>query len=203
MTLYRAFVLLFSSLWLTTAVIASPEPGKKAPDFIATTSNGKTITLSQFIGKPVVLEWTNHQCPYVVKHYRSGNMQKTQRKATEEGAIWISIISSAPGLQGHVSAEKANELTARRGSYASYIVLDPEGTIGRQYEARTTPHMFLINAQGTIEYMGAIDDKPSSRLETVDTATNYLLQAWEQHHAGQDVTRPSTKPYGCSVKYSD
>lgn len=188
---------------MTFASYASPEPGKPAPDFTGTTSNGETITLSDLKGKPVVLEWTNHQCPYVVKHYRSGNMQKTQRAVTEAGAFWITIVSSAEGKQGYVTAEEANDLTTSRGSYTDHVILDPSGEIGRLYDARTTPQMFLINEEGTLEYMGAIDDQPSTRAETIAVANNYLLASWGEFKEGKSVSNQSTKPYGCSVKYSD
>lgn len=183
-------------------VNAKPVPGQTAPGFTGVTSSGETISLSDFAGKPVVLEWTNHLCPYVVKHYRSGNMQRTQRSLTEDGAVWISIVSSAEGLQGHVSAEEANNLTSSRGAYADYVVLDPKGDIGRLYEAKTTPQMFLINQQGAVEYMGAIDDQPSTRASTIEGANNYLLAAWSEFKEDKPVSVKSTKPYGCSVKYS-
>tara|TARA_R110002096_G_scaffold171611_3_gene344806 strand:+ start:134 stop:742 length:609 start_codon:yes stop_codon:yes gene_type:complete len=182
---------------------ALPVPEKPAPDFTGITTAGETISLAGLRGKNVVLEWTNHECPYVKKHYNTGNMQRTQSELTKEGVVWISIISSAEGLQGYVSAEKADELTASRGSYTDYVVLDPTGKIGKMYNARTTPQMFLINKEGNLEYMGAIDDKPSARATTIDGARNHLLEAWKEIQSGKPVTMRSTKPYGCSVKYSD
>lgn len=182
---------------------AAPVNGKAAPDFSGTAMTGAEISLSDFRGKPVVLEWTNHECPYVRKHYNSGNMQKTQRSLTEDGAVWISIISSAPGKQGHVTAAEALELTTTRGSYADHVILDPEGSIGRLYEAKTTPHMFIIDDVGVLQYQGAIDDIPSASPRSLDDATNLVLAGWRQWRAGDAISQAQTKPYGCTVKYAD
>jgi len=183
------------------AVIASPVPGKPAPAFSGMDSKGQKVSLSDFRGKRVILEWTNKDCPYVRKHYSSGNMQRLQRALTEDGAVWISVISSAPGKQGYLSPEEAEEVAAREGSYADHIILDPDGIIGRAYGARTTPHMFLIDTDGTLRYMGAIDDRPSTRKASLDGATNYVMSAWSALKDGKPVSPASTKPYGCSVKY--
>jgi len=197
----------FATLFLVgvLAVVAVPAnaDNKRAPDFVGVTMTGDHIRLSDFRGKAVVLEWTNHQCPYVRKHYSSGNMQKTQRALTEDGAVWISIISSAPGKQGYVAAEEAQKLTAARGSYAGYVILDSDGSIGRQYGAKTTPHMFVIDENGHLIYQGAIDDIPSASRRTLKDATNLVLAAWTDFQAGEPIARPITKPYGCTVKYSD
>lgn len=182
---------------------ATPINGQLAPEFTGKTMTGEVISLEQYRGKPVVLEWTNHECPYVRKHYRSGNMQRTQRKLTEEGVTWISIVSSAPGKQGYVDADEAQRLTATRGSYADVVLLDPEGKIGRLYEAKTTPHMFLIDEDGMLLYQGAIDDKPSANPKSLDGAENYLLSAWTETSEGQTVSKAQTKPYGCSIKYGN
>lgn len=178
-----------------------PAPGRPAPDFTGNLTTGESITLSDLRGKPVMLEWTNHECPYVKKHYSSGNMQRTQRTLTEEGVTWVSIISSAPGKQGYVETEEADQLSVSRGTYNDMLILDPSGDIGRLYGAKTTPQMFLIDADGVVQYMGAIDDRPSARASSLEGATNYALQAWAQMKAGEAVTPNSTKPYGCSVKY--
>lgn len=189
-------------LGMTAAGVADgPMPGKPAPDFSGLLTTGETVTLSDLKGKPVILEWTNHDCPYVRKHYSSGNMQRTQRAMTEDGVTWISIISSAPGKQGYVDAEEAEDLSTSRGAYNDMLVLDPSGEIGRLYGAKTTPQMFLIDADGILQYMGAIDNRPSTRKSSLEGATNYALQAWEQLKSGKAVTPSSTKPYGCSVKY--
>ena len=182
--------------------VGKPVNNQPAPAFSGVTMQGEAISLSDFRGTPVVLEWTNHECLYVKKHYGSGNMQKTQRALTEAGAVWISIVSSAPGEQGHVTATEAQRLTAERGVYADHIILDPDGTIGRLYEAKTTPHMFLINQSGILEYQGAIDDKPSANPRSLEGATNHVLAAWGDFSEGNDIAVAQTKPYGCSVKYA-
>ncbi|WND02200.1 redoxin domain-containing protein [Temperatibacter marinus] len=177
--------------------------GKEAPDFTLKSSMGKTLTLSSLRGKTVMLEWTNHGCPYVKKHYNSGNMQKTQKALTDDGVVWLSIISSAPGKQGYVSAEEANDLSSSRGVYSSHVLLDPTGKVGKLYNAKTTPEMFLIDPKGTIQYMGAIDDKPSARPSSLKGATNYALNAWKSFKEDKEISPNTTKPYGCSVKYAD
>ncbi|MBO6503576.1 MAG: redoxin domain-containing protein [Kordiimonadaceae bacterium] len=190
------------TLAATFAIAAKPVNDQSAPGFTGVTMTGETISLADFRGQPVILEWTNHECPYVRKHYGSGNMQKTQRAVTEAGAIWISIISSAPGEQGFVGAEEAQRLTAERGVYADHVILDPEGEIGRLYEAKTTPHMFLIDQESVLKYQGAIDDKPSANPRSLEGATNHVLSAWAEFSAGEEIKTAQTKPYGCSVKYA-
>lgn len=202
-TISKILIMFSFSFGLTFAIAAEPVVGKEAPLFEGLTSGGETISLESLRGKPVMLEWTNYECPYVRKHYESGNMQRTQASLTADGVTWISIISSAPGEQGHVSADEANDLSQRRGVYADYVVLDPEGSIGRKYNAKTTPQMFLIDADGILQYMGAIDDKPSARPSSLDGATNYALAAWQSLKAGEPIKETSTKPYGCSVKYAE
>ena len=192
-----------SVLFLSVSAVSSPVVNKEAPDFKGITSEGKTVSLSELRGKPVMLEWTNHKCPYVQKHYNSGNMQNAQKSLTDEGVTWISIVSSAPGLQGHLSPEEAQDLTARRGVHANMVVLDESGEIGKLYGAVTTPQMFLIGEDGVLRYMGAIDDKPSARPSSLEGATNYALTAWNSYKNGEPVTPESTKPYGCSVKYAE
>ncbi|WP_262695234.1 redoxin domain-containing protein [Kordiimonas aquimaris] len=183
------------------SAFAAPVSGQKAPEFSGKTMTGETISLSDFVGKPVVLEWTNHECPYVGKHYNSGNMQKTQRALTEEGAVWISIASSAPGKHGYITADLAQELTTSRGSYTNHFILDPEGTIGRMYNATSTPHMYIIDEKGTLVYQGAIDDIPSASVRSLPKATNLVLQAWKELKAGEPVSEPHTSSYGCAIKY--
>jgi len=181
--------------------LAAPAIGEPAPAFTAATAAGKTISLAEFRGKPVILEWTSHQCPFVYKHYQTGNMQKLQRRLTAAGAVWISIISAAPGEPGHVSAEQARRIATRNASYADHILLDPTGEVGRAYLARTTPQMALIRPDGTLAYNGAIDNAPSTQLETVNTADNYLLAAFQAVQAGVPADPAVTKPYGCAIKY--
>ncbi len=188
---------------LVSAARADVRPGAPAPDFMAVDSNGKQVTLSSFKGKTVVLEWTNHLCPYTAKHYDAQNMQAHQKDAAAKGVVWLTIVSSAPGTQGHVSAKRANELTASRKASPAAVLLDPEGKVGRLYAAKTTPHMFVINAAGNIVYMGAIDDQPSASIADLKKAKSYVRPAIEAAINGTSVARASTRPYGCSVKYAD
>lgn len=175
--------------------------GAPAPDFTATDTAGKHVRLSDFKGKTVVLEWSNHDCPYVVKHYESGNMQALQKDATGNGAVWLTIVSSAPGEQGHVGPQQADSLTRSRDAAPSSVLLDPDGKVGRLYDARTTPHMFVIDKAGLLRYMGGIDDKPTSRKVDVTTAKPFVRLALQSLAKGEKVADPVTKPYGCSVKY--
>lgn len=202
--MYKLLVTLITIVGFTAIAQAEgPEVGKVAPDFEVMDSKGLKIKLSDLRGKNVMLEWTNHGCPYVKKHYNSGNMQKIQKQLTDEGVVWLSIISSAPGKQGYVSADQANDLTTARGVYASHVLLDPKGLVGKAYNAKTTPEMFLIDREGKIQYMGAIDDRPSARMKSLEGATNYALNAWNALKSGTEIAVKKTKPYGCSVKYAD
>ena len=173
---------------LTAPALAAPEIDALAPAFEGQTSTGETITLDQFNGQDVVLEWTNHGCPFVKRHYDSGNMQATQAAAKDKGTVWISVISSAPGKQGHVTADEANELTTSRGAQPDYVILDESGDIGRAYGAKTTPHMFLIDASGALRYDGAIDDKPTAVHAQADDAVNFLLAAVNNVADGVEVS---------------
>ncbi len=184
------------------AAASAPEVGKKAPDFTGVDSNGAKITLSALRGKLVVLEWTNHGCPYVSKHYGAGNMQKTQKAARAKGAVWLSIVSSAPGRQGHVDGAGANRLTESRGAAPSHVILDPKGIVGRKYEATNTPHMFIVGKDGTLLYMGAIDSIRSANPADIPRAKNYVTAALTEIAAGRKVSEPVTRQYGCSVKYA-
>ncbi|MEN9207052.1 MAG: thioredoxin family protein [Gloeomargarita sp. GMQP_bins_120] len=185
---------------LTIPTAAAVRVGQPAPDFTARTSTGQTVRLGDYRGRIVVLEWANHECPFVVKHYQSGNMQKLQQEAKAKGVVWLSIVSSAPGQQGFVTAEQANAILKERKASPTAVLLDPEGTIGRLYGARTTPHMFVIDRAGILQYMGAIDDAPGLNQDPTK-ANNYVRAALQQLMAGQKVTTPTTQPYGCSVKY--
>jgi hypothetical protein len=177
--------------------------GEAAPDFTATTSVGKTVRLSDYHGKYVVLEWHNNGCPYVGKHYNSGNMQKLQREWTGRGVIWLMVESSAPGKQGYVTAGDENAYLEKMKAAPTAALLDPLGEIGHLYEAKTSPQMVVINPAGILIYSGAIDDKPTTDLGDVATATNYVSQTLEESMAGKKVETPTTRPYGCSVKYGD
>jgi len=198
--LLAAMALLFA-FTLSARAGPSPEIGKPAPDFTAADINGNDVSLNALKGQKVILEWTNHQCPYVIKHYDTGNMQATQKTAGEKGAAWITLVSSAPGKQGHVSADKARAIMEEAGAMPDHKILDSSGNIGRLYDAQTTPHMFVINEEGTLVYKGAIDDKASPRHKTVEEATNYVLAALGDLEAGRPVATPVTQPYGCAVKY--
>lgn len=183
-------------------VRADVQPGKAAPDFSARDTAGKDVTLSSYRGKTVVLEWTNHLCPYTVKHYATDNMQALQREATKDGIVWLTVVSSPPGMQGYVDALEADKLTADRKAAPTALLLDPEGKLGHLYQAKTTPHMFVIDKDGKLAYMGAIDDKPTANHADVKTAHNYVREALAAVKAGQTVKTASTRPYGCTVKYS-
>ena len=199
---------LLASLTLVVAATQAPvahadvEIGKAAPGFKLTDTNGKTHQLSDFKGKYVVLEWLNYDCPFVKKHYGSGNMQSTQKKAEAKKAVWLSIVSSAKGKQGNYAAAELNKMSEERKATPTAILVDEDGTVGHLYDAKTTPHMFIINPKGTLIYKGAIDDKASTDAEDIKGAKNYVLMALDEATAGKNVTDSSTKPYGCGVKYN-
>lgn len=186
---------------LAWSVIA-PVVGGMAPGFTGLTTDGKAISLDDYTGKTVILEWTNHDCPFVDKHYSSGNMQSAQRRATAAGqVVWITIISSAPGEQGHVTAEMANYLTQSMNAAPTAVVLDETGAIGRAFGAKTTPHMFVIDADGLLRYSGAIDSIPAADVSDISRADNYVLDALSALSDGRSVITQQSRPYGCSVKY--
>lgn len=178
-----------------------PEIGQPAPALSLPDSRGTTHSLAELQGKWVVLEWLNRECPYVRKHYNSGNMQRLQREYTAKGVIWLSIVSSAPGKQGYVTGPDADQFAQERGSAATAILLDPSGDVGHRYDARNTPQMFVVDPTGVLRYDGAIDDRPTPRLSDIEGATNYLAAALDEAMAGRPVTTPRTQPYGCTVKY--
>jgi peroxiredoxin len=180
---------------------AAQTVGAPAPAFTLPAANGRTISLADFKGKTVVLEWSNHACPYVGKHYRSDNMQQLQKKWTARDVVWLTVISSAPGLQGYVTAEQANKLTAERGAAPSAVLFDPKGTVGRAYGARVTPHMYVVSGDGVLVYAGGIDDKPSANVADIKTARNFVDDALSELSAGKPVSAARTRAYGCTVKY--
>lgn len=200
-----------ATLWpviiVAAALLAVPagaaRVGEKAPDFTATDSNGVQQTLSQYVGKFVVLEWHNNGCPYVRKHYNSGNMQKLQKEWTARGVIWLTVISSAPGMQGYVTADQENVYMKQMGAAPTAAILDPAGKLGHLYNAKTSPHMFVINPSGILIYDGAIDDQPTPEPSSIAGATNYVSQALEEAMGGKPVSVATSRPYGCSVKYAD
>ena len=181
---------------------AKPQIGQPAPAFQAVDADGRTRSLEEFKGKTVVLEWTNNGCPYVGKHYNSGNMQRLQRDAAKAGVVWLTIASSAPDMQGYVTGPQAKAWKAKVNAASTAILLDPNGRLGRTYDARVTPHMFVIDGAGKLVYMGGIDDKPSSELSSLKGATNYVSAALADVKAGRPVAQPVTRPYGCGVKYA-
>ena len=191
------------SIAASTAVFATDSPGvgTNAPDFSLTDSKGKTQSVSQYKGKYVVLEWFNPECPFVKKHYGSGNMQKLQAEFTAKGIVWLTIDSNAPGLQGHLTADQANAKMFEWKTKQTALVLDPDGKAGRSYGAKNTPHMFVINPEGKIVYEGAIDSKATPNPADISSSTNYVKVALEESLAGKTVSNANTKPYGCSVKY--
>lgn len=187
--------------WASVPVKAAVEIGKPAPNFTATDIDGNEFSLEDQKGKIVVLEWTNNGCPFVRKHYDTKNMQNTQKTATDNGVVWVSIVSSAPGKQGYMTPEEAQQLVKDEGAHATTRILDTTGEIGKMYAAKTTPHMFVISAQGNVEYAGAIDDNPSPNPKAVEGAENLVLAALDALSTGKSVEVPLTQPYGCSVKY--
>ena len=193
----------FLTFAASTALFAadSPAVGTTAPDFSLTDSKGKTQSVSQYKGKYVVLEWFNPECPFVKKHYGSGNMQKLQEEFTAKGVVWLTIDSNAPGLEGNLTAEQANAKMTDWKTKQTALVLDPEGKAGRSYGAKNTPHMFVINPEGKIVYEGAIDSKATPNPSDIAGSTNYVKVALEESLAGKTVSNANTKPYGCSVKY--
>jgi alkyl hydroperoxide reductase subunit AhpC len=183
------------------ALGAAVQIGQPAPDFTATDTKGAKLTLSQYRGKTVVLEWTNADCPYTRKHYVSGNMQSLQALARKSDVVWLTVISSAPGKQGYVNGPAADGLTQSRGAVPTAVLLDPSGTVGRLYGARTTPHMFVIDKNGALQYMGGIDSIATADVGDIANAEPYLKEAMLAVAQGSPVAHAVTRPYGCSVKY--
>jgi peroxiredoxin len=194
------FALSLSALWFACGLMALPQIGQPAPDFRLTDSKGQSHSLADYAGKTLVLEWTNHECPFVVKHY-SGNMQSLQKQFGTDEVVWLSVISSAPGKQGHVTAAKADELTSSRNAMPDAVLFDESGEVGQAYQAKTTPHMYVIDQKGLLQYMGGIDSIPSTKVADIAKATPYFADALTAVLAGQSANPAVTKPYGCSIKY--
>lgn len=182
-------------------VHAAVSTGSEAPGFTLTDTSGTEHSLSDFEGKFVVLEWTNHKCPFVVKHYSEGDMQALQKEMTADGVVWLQIISSAEGKQGYLTPEEGEAMRADRGMQSTAMLLDTSGDVGRAYGARTTPHMYLINPEGTLVYQGAIDSIKSTRQADVAKAENYVKAAYQSALAGEPIEEGTTTPYGCGIKY--
>lgn len=174
-----------------------------APAFTLVDAEGVERSLADFRGRTVVLEWTNEGCPYVQKHYEAGAMQALQREATGDGVVWLTIISSAPGQQGYVEGAAAREWQSRNNAAATHLLLDPEGTVGRLYDAKTTPDMRIIDPEGRLLFVGGIDDRPTNKIEDLEGANNYVKAALTDMEAGRPVATPFATPYGCSIKYAD
>jgi hypothetical protein len=209
MTLSKRAILFGGAAMLTLAAcnqvpadVQQIATGAAAPAFSITDATGAVRTLAEFAGQNVILEWTNNGCPYVRKHYDSGNMQALQRDAAARGVVWLQVISSAPGEQGHLDGPGAIASVAEEQATVTATLLDPEGVMGRAYGALNTPQIVMINPEGQIVYQGAIDDRSSARPETLEGATNYVRAAWVDMDAGRPVQIAQTTPYGCSVKYS-
>ena len=195
----KAILLLLA---VSTWVHAEAEIGKPAPAFTLPSCESKSVSLADFKGKVVVLEWTNYGCPFVVKHYGSGNMQKLQADATAKGVVWLSICSSAPKQQGHATPADALKACTEKNSAATAYLIDESGATGRAYGAKRTPEMYVINADGILVYHGAIDDKKSVDPADIATAKNFVAAAIDETLAGKPVSTPETEAYGCSIKYA-
>jgi peroxiredoxin len=199
----KTFLGMLAVCALAIVALAAPKSGDSAPSFTATDSNGNSQNLSDFKGKYVVLEWTNSGCPFTVKHYASGNMQKLQKEWTSKGVVWLTVLSSAPGMQGYKTASEENAYLKQVNASPTAVLMDPKGDLGHLYGAKTTPHMFVIDPSGKIIYAGAIDNKPTTDKEDIPGAKNYVQAALTAALSGQPVGTASSQPYGCSVKYRE
>ena len=194
---------LAAACMIAAPALAEVQIGKPAPGFRLADADGRVVSLAQFRGKTVVLEWSNPECPFVRKHYSSGNMQRTQAAAAANGVVWLTINSSAEGQQGHLTQAQAKALVAGQQSRRTAYLLDPAGSVGKGYGAKTTPHMYIVNPAGNLVYMGGIDDKPTPNPADIKDARNHVLAALGEIKAGKAVSVPTTRPYGCGVKYKD
>lgn len=212
MTRNRLFLLLAVAIASHTATACSseseaapipesPPVNQPAPAFTVSDTKGKTHSLDSYRGKWVVLEWFNHDCPYTKKHYKTDNMQALQREYTAKGVVWISVVSSAPGKDGYLSAANADKAMIDKKASPSFVVRDTAGVLGRMYGARNTPQLFAIDPEGVLRYAGAIDDRPTSKVKDVKGAKNYLKAALDAGLSGQPIAVATTQPYGCDVKY--
>jgi peroxiredoxin len=195
--------LVLTFLFIAKTAVAEVTVGEKAPEIEMKDTKGDSFSLAEQKGKIVVLEWNNPDCPFVKKHYNSGNMQEVQKQADSMGVTWIIVNSSAPGKQGHLTNTQANTFMQDKGAVADHILLDETGEIGRKYGAKTTPHMYVINSEGIVVYNGAIDSIPSADPADIEDADNYILNALESLTNGEPLEVSQSKPYGCSVKYGN
>ncbi|MEO7391578.1 MAG: thioredoxin family protein [Ramlibacter sp.] len=199
--LRRIFISLSLTLAAAGSAHATPSVGQAAPDFALKDVAGKTVKLSDYRGKHVVLEWTNPQCPYVKKHYNSGNMPATQKEAVEKGVVWLSIDSTEKASWEYMEPAKVAAWQGERKARPSALLSDPEGTAGKAHGARTTPHLYIVDPQGRLIYAGGIDSIPSSDPGDIKTAVNYVRQGLSEALAGKPISAATTRPYGCSIKY--
>jgi peroxiredoxin len=193
--------LIAAALALAVPALAAPIVGKPAPDFSVADANGQTQSLAAYKGRTVVLEWNNPECPFVRKHYGAKNMQEQQAEAASEGVVWLTVNSGAVGKQGHLDASAANAYVARVGGKEAAYLIDADGKVGRAYDAKTTPHMYVIDKDGVLRYMGGIDSIASTDEDDIPKATQYVRQALAEMRQGKAVSVPTSEPYGCSVKY--
>ncbi|PYK37615.1 MAG: thioredoxin family protein [Verrucomicrobia bacterium] len=199
----KSILTILASLATTTLLaLDSPPVGSAAPDFSLTDAKGQTHSLSQYKGKYVVLEWFNPECPFVKKHYGSGNMQKLQEEYTGKGVVWLTIDSNAPGSEGNMTPEQAEKVTTAWKTHQTALLLDPKGKAGRAYGAKNTPNMVVISPEGKIAYEGAIDSKATPNPADIPSSTNYVKVALDESLAGKPVTTANTRPYGCGIKYN-
>jgi peroxiredoxin len=198
-----AFIATLAAALVPVSAGAQAVVGSPAPQFTATDSRGQSHTLNEYRGKYVVLEWHNQGCPYTRKHYVSGNMQALQKEWTAKGVVWFTVISSAPGKQGYVTDSEENAYLTQMHADPTAVLMDPEGKLGRLYDAKTTPEMYVIDPQGKLIYEGAIDDRPTPDVSDIKNADNYLNDALSEAMAGKPVAKSYTRPYGCSVKYPE
>lgn len=196
-----AFLSFNSNLLAEGTTEAKAQVGEAAPNFSLVDSHGNEHSLSDFAGQHVVLEWLNHDCPFVRKFYGAGEMQRLQQHYGDQGVVWLTIISSREGEQGYMTPDQINTSVSDKNAHSTAVLIDEPGTVGRMYNARTTPHMFVINPDGVLVYDGAIDSNSSANPATIEGAENYVVSALEASMNGQDVATPTTRPYGCSVKY--
>lgn len=197
----RRTLLALPALALAAGARAAPAVGQSAPDFTLTDTTGKPVKLSDYRGKYVVLEWTNPGCPYVRKHYDSGNMPATQREAVTKGVVWLSINSTEKASYDYLEPAQLTAWMKERKATPSAVLMDVDGTAGQAYGARTTPHMYIVNPQGQLVYAGGIDSIPSSNPEDIKRAVNYVKQGLGEALAGKPISQAATRPYGCSIKY--
>jgi peroxiredoxin len=199
----RLTLVVLATTVVATPVAAQQTVGQPAGNFRLTDMSGKNVALADYRGKPVVIEWNNPGCPFVQKHYNSGNMQKTQAQARAGGAVWLTVNSSAPGKQGHMSPAEAQAFVVKAKATPTNYLLDPKGVVGKGYGAKTTPHLYIVDGSGTLVYQGGIDDKPTSNAADIAGARNHVLAALGEMKAGKPVSVSESRPYGCSVKYAE